>query len=57
MPVEYEYAFYNFNKNEIISNIKKIKAKLKGIYLFRIQVFIHPSEKEGTYIRVIDERI
>jgi adenylate cyclase class IV len=55
MPLEYEYAFYNFNKNEIISNIKKLKAKLKGIYLFRIQVFIHPLEKEGTYIRVRDE--
>jgi adenylate cyclase class 2 len=55
MPVEYEYAFFDFNKKEIINKIKKMKGKHHGTYLFRVQVFYHPLEKPGTYIRVRDE--
>jgi len=55
MPVEYEYAFFDFDKKEIIKNIIKNKGKHQGTYLFRVQVFIHPLDKQGTYIRVRDE--
>ena len=55
MAIEYEYAFYDFSKKEIIKKIKKLKGKKVGQYLFRVQVFIHPLEKPGTYIRVRDE--
>ena len=30
MPKEYEYAFFNFKKNDIISKIKEMNGKLKG---------------------------
>jgi predicted adenylyl cyclase CyaB len=55
MGIEYEYSFYNFNKKDVINKIKKEKGKKKGIYLFRVQVLIHPLETPGTYIRVRDE--
>ena len=55
MPVEYEYAFFDFDKKEIIKNIVKNKGKHQGTFLFRVQVFIHPLDKQGTYIRVRDE--
>lgn len=55
MPKEYEYAFFNFKKNDIISKIKEMNGKLKGVYLFKVQMFIHPLETPGTYIRVRDE--
>jgi adenylate cyclase class IV len=55
MPLEYEYSFYNYNKEHIISKIKSLNYELKGTYLFRVQTFIHPSNKENTYIRVRDE--
>jgi len=55
MPQEFEYAFFDFNKNEIISKIKELNGKHKGTYLFRVQVFIHPLETPGTYVRVRDE--
>ena len=55
MPQEYEYAFYNYDKEEIISKIKALGAVKKGVYLFKVQVFIHPTKKPGSYIRVRDE--
>jgi adenylate cyclase class 2 len=55
MPQEFEYAFFDFDKNEIISKIKELNGKHKGTYLFRVQVFIHPLETPGTYVRVRDE--
>jgi adenylate cyclase class IV len=55
MPKEYEQAFYNFNKEDILSKIKNINGNYQGTYLFRVQVLIHPFEKPGTYIRVRDE--
>ena len=55
MLVEYEYAFFDFDKKEIIKKIIKNKGKHQGTYLFRVQVFIHPLDKQGTYIRVRDE--
>lgn len=55
MPLEYEYSFFDFDKKEIIRKIKEMKGLKKGTYLFRVQVFIHPQEKPGTYIRVRDE--
>ena len=55
MPLEYEYSFFDFDKKEIIRKIKEMKGLHKGTYLFRVQVFIHPQEKVGTYIRVRDE--
>jgi len=55
MPKEYEYAFFDFKKNDIISKIKEMNGKLKGVYLFKVQMFIHPLETPGTYIRVRDE--
>ena len=55
MPLEYEYSYYNFNKEDIISKIKSLNYKFKGTYLFRVQTFIHPLKKNKTYIRVRDE--
>jgi adenylate cyclase class IV len=55
MPKEYEHAFFDFNKKDIISKIKKLNGTHKGVYLFRVQVFIHPFKKPGTYVRVRDE--
>jgi len=55
MPKEYEYAFFDFKKNDIISKIKEMNGKHKGTYLFKVQMFIHPLETPGTYIRVRDE--
>jgi len=55
MTIEYEYAFFDFSKKDIIKKIKQLKGKCKGTFLFRVQVFIHPLEKPGTYIRVRDE--
>ena len=55
MPQEYEYAFFDFKKNDIISKIKEMNGKHKGTYLFKVQMFIHPLETPGTYIRVRDE--
>ena len=55
MSKEYEHAFYDFNKEDIISKIKELKGEYKGIYLFRVQIFIHPLNTLGTYIRIRDE--
>ena len=55
MPLEYEYSFYDFDKKNIVSKIKSMNFKHKGTYLFRVQIFIHPLNKEKTYIRVRDE--
>ena len=55
MPKEYEHAFFNFNKVDIISKIKSLKGKHKGTYLFKVQIFNHPLDTPGTYIRVRDE--
>ena len=37
MPKEYEYNFHEFNKEEIIRNIKKHGGKKFGIFLFRVE--------------------
>lgn len=55
MPKEFEHAFYDFDKKEIISKMKEIKGKHKGTFLFRVQILIHPHDAPGTYIRVRDE--
>ena len=55
MPKEFEHAFYNFDKKDIISKIKDMKGKHKGTYLFRVQVLIHPHDAPNTYIRIRDE--
>lgn len=71
MPLEIESSF--FLRNEIIENadehkmptklqmlrhLKRMKAKRKGKYLFRVAIFYHPHDKkrEGSnYIRIRDE--
>lgn len=55
MPKEYEYNFHEFNKEEIIRNIKKHGGKKFGIFLFRVMLFIHPLNNKNSYIRVRDE--
>jgi predicted adenylyl cyclase CyaB len=55
MPKEFEHAFFNFNKKNIISKIKEMNGKCAGIYLFRVQVLFHPLNTVGTYVRVRDE--
>jgi hypothetical protein len=55
MPKEFEHAFYDFDKKEIISKMKEMKGKHKGTFLFRVQILIHPHDAPGTYIRVRDE--
>ena len=55
MPKEFEHAFYDFDKKEIISKIKDMKGTHKGTFLFRVQILIHPHDAPGTYIRVRDE--
>lgn len=55
MPLEYEYRYKNFNKKKVLEKIKELGGIHHGTWLFRVQVFIHPSEKPNTYIRVRDE--
>ncbi len=71
MPLEIESSFFLRNdlmenkedqkmptKLEMIRRLKKLGAKRKGKYLFRVAIFYHPHDKkrEGSnYIRVRDE--
>ena len=55
MPIEYEYQFRNYDKPNLIKEMKHLGAKKKGDYLFRVNVFEHPNKLEDTYIRVRDE--
>ena len=58
MPKEYEYAFTNFDKEKIISKIKKLKGVYKGTFLFRVQQFDIPYNSNlnpNLNIRVRDE--
>jgi len=55
MPVEYEYSFYNYNKKNVIKNIKKLGFKKKGQFIFKVHVFTHPLNTPDTYIRIRDE--
>lgn len=55
MPKEFEHAFINFNKKEIITKIKELNGIKKGTFLFKVQVLVHPLNTDGTYIRVRDE--
>lgn len=50
MPLEYEYRYKTFNKPKIIKKLNELGAKYENTYLFKVQVFIHPTEKPGTYI-------
>ena len=54
MTIEYEYRYVNFNKKKITSLIKANGGVKKGMFLFKIYVFTHPTEK-NMYIRVRDE--
>lgn len=55
MPREYEYCYLNFDKNEIISKIKKLNGSKKGIFLFKVMVFHHPNNKKDCFVRIRDE--
>lgn len=55
MPIEYEYAFFDFDKNKITDTIMENNGEYIGTFIFRVQVFIHPFNAKGTYIRVRDE--
>ena len=55
MPLEYEYQFFNYDKQVIIKTIKKLKFKKKGIFIFKVMVFNHPLKIDDTYIRIRDE--
>ena len=55
MPIEYEYAFFDFDKKKITDTIMENNGEYIGTFIFRVQVFIHPFNAKGTYIRVRDE--
>ena len=71
MPLEIESSFFLRNemmenpddqkmptKLQMLRHLKRMKAKRKGKYLFRVAIFYHPLDKkrEGSnYIRVRDE--
>jgi adenylate cyclase class 2 len=55
MPLELEYEFYDFDKKKIINKLKNLGAKKKGIFIFKVMVFIHPLNVENSYIRIRDE--
>jgi adenylate cyclase class 2 len=55
MPLEYEYRYKKFDKEKIVNKLKELGGVHHGTWLFRVQVFIHPLEQPGTYIRVRDE--
>ena len=55
MPLEYEYVFKNYDKKQVIHNIKKIGGKKIGHYIFRVIVMNHPLKTPNTYIRIRDE--
>jgi len=54
MSKEYEYRFNKYNKSNIISTLKELKAKYFGTYKFRVMVFTDSVDSE-KYIRVRDE--
>ena len=39
----------------MVKKLKLLNAIKKGIYLFKVQVFILPNAKEGSYLRIRDE--
>ena len=55
MPLEYEYVFRNYNKKKLIETIKQNGGYKVGHYIFKVMVFLHPLNEDGTYIRVRDE--
>jgi len=55
MPIEYEYQFYNYNKENIISKLLQNGGIYKGTFLFKVQEFYHPLAPIGAHIRVRDE--
>jgi len=55
MPLEYEYQFYEYNKLNVIKNIKKLGFKKKGKFIFRVMIFNHPLNKPNTIVRIRDE--
>jgi predicted adenylyl cyclase CyaB len=55
MPLEYEYNYKIFDKNQILKRLKELGAIYHGTWIFRVQVFIHPNEIPHTYIRIRDE--
>ena len=52
MPLEYEYVFRNYNKKKLIETIKQNGGYKVGHYIFKVMVFLHPLNEDGTYIRV-----
>ena len=57
MPYEYEYryAFGSYSHDYIVNRLKELGGVKHGHWLFRVQVFIHPTNQPHTYIRVRDE--
>ncbi len=55
MTLEYEYSFYNYNKEEILEKVRLLGFINKGTYVFRVQTFYHPTKYNNNYIRVRDE--
>lgn len=54
MPKEYEYRFSDYNKKDIITKLKELKAKYFGTFKFRVMVFSDVTNSE-KYIRIRDE--
>ena len=54
MPKEYEYRFNDYNKKDIITKLKELKAKYFGTFKFRVMVFTDSINSE-KYIRIRDE--
>jgi adenylate cyclase class 2 len=55
MPLEYEYTFRKYDKNNVIKKLKKIGAKKFGHFIFRVIIFQHPDKSNDSYIRIRDE--
>ncbi len=57
MPFEYEYRYQagRFEKNKILTKLQEMGAIKHGHWIFRVQVFNHPTLVEKTYTRVRDE--
>ena len=56
MSYEYEYKYKDFDKKDIVKKLKDLGATYDGTFIFRVQIFKHPTKKQNTYIRIRDEK-
>jgi len=46
MSYEYEYKYKDFDKKYIVKKLKDLDAMYNGKYIFKVQIFTHPTKKK-----------